>query len=101
MHTIIENFQPDFWIYGHTHECSSHSIGKTHLIANSLGYFQAHGGSYECQDAFDKYGCGFDLADESHGISSAMQEWDVKVMEGIKRMNEDEEYRKEIASRLP
>jgi Predicted phosphoesterases, related to the Icc protein len=53
---LIEKYQPDFWIYGHTHENFSHTIGKTKVISNQLGYPQRQGG-YECGD-FDVYGVG-------------------------------------------
>jgi Icc-related predicted phosphoesterase len=44
---IIEKYQPDLWIYGHTHECDNHKIGKTEIISNQLGY-PNNVGSFEC-----------------------------------------------------
>ena len=35
---VIEEFQPDLWIYGHTHECDDQMLGKTRIISNQLGY---------------------------------------------------------------
>lgn len=57
---LIEKYQPDVWIYGHTHECGAHMANKTRLLSNQLGYIRS-GGLYECWREFDKYGCGFDL----------------------------------------
>jgi len=37
---VIEEFQPDLWIYGHTHECDDQMVGKTRIISNQLGYPQ-------------------------------------------------------------
>lgn len=35
---IIEEYQPDLWIYGHTHECDDQMIGKTRIVSNPRGY---------------------------------------------------------------
>ncbi len=51
---IIEKYQPDFWFYGHTHECDRQKIGRTQLWSNQLGYIR--GDKYECQSAFDPEG---------------------------------------------
>ena len=51
---IIEKYQPDFWIYGHTHECDDQIIGETRIISNQLGY-PRNDGSFECSE-FDKFG---------------------------------------------
>lgn len=51
---IIEYHQPEFWIYGHTHECDDQKIGKTRIISNQFGYYQQQ----ECPD-FDKAGIPF------------------------------------------
>lgn len=48
---VIAQYQPDLWIYGHTHECDDHYRGKTRIISNQLGY-QHHGGQYECENMF-------------------------------------------------
>ena len=37
---IIEKYQPDLWIYGHTHECDDQTIGKTRIVSNQRGYPQ-------------------------------------------------------------
>jgi predicted phosphodiesterase len=50
---VIEKYQPDLWIYGHTHECVDHLIGKTRIISNQLGYAVLDG--YECKN-FDPTG---------------------------------------------
>jgi predicted phosphodiesterase len=51
---IIEKYQPDLWVYGHTHECDDQIIGKTRIISNQLGYPKNDGG-FECE-GFDKDG---------------------------------------------
>ncbi len=51
---IIEKYQPDYWIYGHTHECDDQMIGRTRIISNQLGYANGRGG-YECAN-FDEGG---------------------------------------------
>lgn len=50
---IIEEYQPDLWVYGHTHECDDQTIGKTRIISNQLGY--PHRTGFECA-GFDPYG---------------------------------------------
>ena len=38
---LIENLQPDYWIYGHTHvNTTGFNIGKTQLLTNQLGYVE-------------------------------------------------------------
>jgi hypothetical protein len=56
MRQIIEESQPDIWIYGHTHECGSHTIGRTRIISNQLGY-RGSAGCFECEGLFDEAGC--------------------------------------------
>jgi len=51
---IIEKYQPDLWVYGHTHECDDQNIGKTRVISNQLGYPNRMGG-FECA-GFDALG---------------------------------------------
>ncbi len=51
---IIEKYQPRLWVYGHTHECDNHMIGRTQIISNQLGY-PKRDGSFECK-GFDKTG---------------------------------------------
>lgn len=51
---IIEKYQPDLWVYGHTHECDDQKIGKTRIVSNQLGYPNNYDG-FECAD-FDKNG---------------------------------------------
>ncbi len=54
MQDVIERYQPDLWIYGHTHECDDQTIGKTRIVSNQLGYPNRRGG-FECP-AFDPKG---------------------------------------------
>lgn len=56
---LIERFQPDLWVYGHTHECDDHLVGRTRIIANSLGY-PTLPGAFEC-DGFDAGGKPIDV----------------------------------------
>lgn len=56
---IIKKYQPDLWIYGHTHECDDQIIGKTRIISNQMGYPNNYGG-YECE-VFNKEGMGIGL----------------------------------------
>jgi predicted phosphohydrolase len=35
---VIEKYQPQLWIYGHTHECDDQMIGCTRIISNQAGY---------------------------------------------------------------
>ena len=46
---LIEQYQPDLWIYGHTHECDDHTLEKTRIISNQMGYLN-HFGEYECSN---------------------------------------------------
>lgn len=57
---LINKYQPDLWICGHTHESFKHDFGKTQIISNQLGY-PLRGGGYESGDDFDKYGIGLQL----------------------------------------
>lgn len=52
---LIEKYQPDLWIYGHTHECDRQNIGKTKIVSNQLGY-PKQSGEYECGKDFDECG---------------------------------------------
>ena len=54
MQDIIEHYQPDLWIYGHTHECDDQTIGKTRIVSNQMGYPNRRGG-FECI-GFDERG---------------------------------------------
>lgn len=56
MTRYIEKYEPDLWIYGHTHECDAQCVGKTRIISNQLGYPHRSGG-YENTGTFDNYGC--------------------------------------------
>lgn len=54
MMAVIENYQPDIWYYGHTHECDRQKIGRTQMLSNQLGYEK--NGKFECADDFDPTG---------------------------------------------
>lgn len=51
---IIEKYQPDLWIYGHTHECDDQMIGGVRIISNQSGY-PSRSGKFECEE-FDPKG---------------------------------------------
>lgn len=51
---VIDQYQPDFWFYGHTHECDRQKIGRTQIMSNQLGYVK--NGAYECALTFDPQG---------------------------------------------
>lgn len=56
---VIERYQPNLWVYGHTHECDDQTIGKTRVISNQLGYPRdSH--AFECED-FDQAGFPIDV----------------------------------------
>ena len=58
MAEVICDYEPDFWIYGHTHEIGDWAIGKTRLVSNPLGY--RYGGEFEVK-GFDPYGRIFEI----------------------------------------
>jgi Icc-related predicted phosphoesterase len=35
---LIERWQPELWIHGHTHESCDYSIGRTRVVCNPRGY---------------------------------------------------------------
>jgi predicted phosphodiesterase len=35
---IIEDFHPEYWVFGHTHEFMRYRVGKTKCICNPMGY---------------------------------------------------------------
>jgi hypothetical protein len=38
---FIESYQPNYWIYGHSHQnVNDYSIGNTQMLTNQLGYIQ-------------------------------------------------------------
>lgn len=50
----IEKYQPNLWIYGHTHECDDQMLGSTRIISNQRGYPHSRMG-FECE-GFDPGG---------------------------------------------
>ncbi|MFD0915412.1 metallophosphoesterase [Pseudahrensia aquimaris] len=44
---MIEKYQPDLWIHGHTHTPFDYQIGQTHIICNPLGYARERTGFVE------------------------------------------------------
>jgi len=51
---IIDRYQSDLWVYGHTHQPNDQTFGKTRIISNPRGYPKGKG-SCECAE-FDLYG---------------------------------------------
>ena len=43
---IHEDFAPDIWVYGHTHDTQDNVIGKTRVICNPAGYRGEWGSSF-------------------------------------------------------
>ena len=55
LRTVIAQYQPDVWIYGHTHRSDDTQLGKTRLISNAKGYGpQIQGRPWE-NPAFDPF----------------------------------------------
>jgi hypothetical protein len=40
---LIERYQPDVWIYGHTHKSDATKIGMTRMISNAKGLWSLQG----------------------------------------------------------
>jgi Icc-related predicted phosphoesterase len=40
---LIERFQPDLWIHGHSHNSADYKVGNTRVMSNPRGYPQPHG----------------------------------------------------------
>lgn len=60
MIALIDQYQPELWVYGHTHECDDQRRGKTRIISNQCGYPDNAGG-YECQ-GFDPEGLPIEIS---------------------------------------
>lgn len=56
---VIERYQPELWIYGHTHECDDQMMGQTRIVSNQRGYPNRRGG-FECE-GFDPFGLRLDI----------------------------------------
>jgi len=56
---LIDKYQPDYWFYGHTHECDRQKIGNTQMVSNQLGYEK--NGAFECAEGFDPAGAAITL----------------------------------------
>jgi Icc-related predicted phosphoesterase len=46
---LIDRYQPDVWVFGHTHANHDTLSGKTRLLSNQKGYGQ------ECQSSYDPH----------------------------------------------
>ncbi len=64
MTEVIGKYQPDFWFYGHTHECDRQNVGRTQIISNQLGY-EGRNGYYECTGKFSAEGLPVLIAQET------------------------------------
>jgi hypothetical protein len=51
---VIEKYQPNLWVYGHTHECDDQMLALTRIISNQRGYPNFRMG-FECE-GFDPGG---------------------------------------------
>lgn len=58
---VIEKYQPNLWVYGHTHECDDQTLGSTRIISNQRGYPNSRMG-FECE-GFDPGGVLIEIAD--------------------------------------
>jgi Icc-related predicted phosphoesterase len=47
---VIEEWQPDLWVHGHTHESCDYSIRKTRVICNPRGYLPHEAKPHFCPD---------------------------------------------------
>jgi hypothetical protein len=60
MFQLIQRYQPELWVYGHTHESCDYFVGKTRLISNPLGYIRKSEDLKGCyrsgRNTFDIYG---------------------------------------------
>lgn len=50
----IEKYQPNHWVYGHTHECDDQTLDSTRIVSNQRGYPHSRTG-FECE-GFDPGG---------------------------------------------
>lgn len=41
---VIDLYQPNLWVYGHTHECDDQVLGTTRVLSNQRGYPRPWGG---------------------------------------------------------
>ena len=48
---VIEKYQPELWVYGHTHECDDQMIGETRIVSNQFGYH----GQQKCPEFNDNF----------------------------------------------
>jgi len=64
MQDVIEQYQPELWIYGHTHECDDQTFGKTRIVSNQRGYPNRRGG-FECA-GFDPQGLEIEIKDSKN-----------------------------------
>lgn len=53
MLAIIKKYQPQLWIYGHTHETDRQMVGRTLVVSNPRGY--QDGDAIECTDFDEKH----------------------------------------------
>lgn len=50
LESLILEYQPQFWIHGHTHESLSYNINNTKVIVNPVGYRHHYVNAYENPD---------------------------------------------------
>ncbi len=58
---VIEKYQPNLWVYGHTHECDDQTLGSTRIVSNQRGYPHSRAG-FECE-GFDPGGVLIEITD--------------------------------------
>ena len=60
MQELVLKYSPSAWVYGHSHECGRHSLGKTRFVLNQSGYYDKITGGFECS-SFDPGGAVFEV----------------------------------------
>jgi len=50
LNSLIEYWEPDLWLHGHSHSSSDYMIGKTRVVANPRGYVGYGGGPQRAEN---------------------------------------------------
>jgi predicted phosphodiesterase len=43
LESLIEHYEPDLWIHGHTHDSFDYQLGRTRVVCNPRGYVSSQG----------------------------------------------------------
>lgn len=52
--SLIKEFQPEYWLHGHTHANCNYFIDKTNVVCNPAGYYNKYSGKLE-NESFNPY----------------------------------------------